>query len=361
SGFSFQYGLGSDRGVGDGINLADAATDVLIEGNTFTNWAHNAIELLGDCSACVGVNRVRILNNEVSAPDIPYAHPIGMDGILDKCRDNEVTGNDFSQCRTASQINGNNNLVRYNIIRNQRQTTAKADASAHGITLAIYGPDLVCQDNRYEFNLIYDTDESGFLIRNYGHPNNTVQGNIIQNNIIVNAGLDPYQNRYPVGTGVLLHSGFNVGNNTIRNNLYFNTNGLTNAVHDPDASASFTFTQFNQQNGVDGNTVSENIDGDPLLADLAGGDYTPLASSRVINAGASSSSALTVVGSAPDIGPIESDGVIFYVEVSQWFPSIAAAVAAVPTGTAATLEILAGSYLEPIDTGDKEITVRIVE
>lgn len=313
SNFTFYYGLGSERGCGDGLRLRNGVNNCTIANNVFRNWAHNAVELLGDDAAAEGVNSNLIYDNQIAAPDIPYAHPFGADGLMGKCQNNEFYRNSIENCRTASQINGNNNWVHHNIITGMRRSPSKEQATAHAFVLGIYGAGLVCADNRFDHNLIIDTDESAFLVRGYGFAGQ-VAGNAIRNNIIYETGKAPYAGAYQSGTGLVIYDTETdgVGGNSYQHNLFYSS--LTfDPVYIQDDNAYLTTTAFNALNGTDGNTIIDNDTGDPLFTDLAGGDYLPMDNSPAVNAGIDVGLTLDfalqdrLVGPAPDIGPLETD------------------------------------------------------
>lgn len=314
SDFTFFYGLGSERGCGDGIKLFYGVHDCLVYENTFRNWAHNAVECLANREVDLGVYDNAIYDNCIIAPDIPYAHPLGMDGLLDKCRDNEFYRNFIDSCRTTSQVNGNHNWVHHNIVVGMRNSPNKVNGTAFAFAMGIYGNGLVSQDNRFDQNLIIDTDEAAFQIRSFGLPG-TMKDHLIRNNIIYETGQDPDDDRYAVGTGIELYDPdvTGVGGNTFQNNLFYNSFSDSNFVFVRDSSTHYSVAEFNTLNGVDTNTISGNIYGDPLFTDLANGDYLPQQGSPAIDAGLDLGYALDynqmprLEGAAPDIGPFETN------------------------------------------------------
>ncbi|MEO0873231.1 MAG: right-handed parallel beta-helix repeat-containing protein [Bacteroidota bacterium] len=313
SGFTFSYGYGSERGCGDGVRLRNGATNCEIFDNDFLNWAHNAIELLGTSTGAAGVNNNRIYDNEISAASIPYAHPIGADGYYGKCQNNEIFRNWARDCRTAAQLNGNDNWYHHNIFQGMRKSPSKEQATAHGIILGVYGDGLVCEDNRYDHNLIIDTDEAGFLISGFGF-SNKVQGNILRNNIAYDTGKSPYENDYEIGTSIILYdtNEDGLGPNTYQNNLFYSPDPVAVPVYLQDNDAYYTADEFNQRNSVDGNTVENNVDFEPRFMNVGSNNFTPADNSQMINAGLDTGLAEDfagnprLVGVAPDIGPYES-------------------------------------------------------
>lgn len=314
SDFTFFYGSGSERGCGDGVRMFHGVHNCAVFENTLINWAHNAIELLANVDTAVGVYNNQFYDNYITAPDIPYAHPLGMDGFLDKCRDNEFYRNFIDSCRTTSQVNGNNNWVHHNVIVGMRNSPNKVDGTAFAFAMGIYGSGLVSQDNRFDHNLIIDTDEAAFQIRSFGLPG-TVKDHLIRNNIIYETGQDPDDDRYAVGTGIELYDPdvTGVGGNTFQNNLFYNSLSDSNFVFVRDSSTHYSVSEFNALNGVDTNTISGNIFGDPLFTDLANGDYRPQQGSPAIDAGLDLGYALDydqmprLEGVAPDMGPYETN------------------------------------------------------
>lgn len=314
SNFTFYYGLGSERGCGDGLRLRNGVNNCTATNNTFVNWAHNAIELLGDGATADGVNDNQFYDNHISAPDIPYAHPLGADGLAGKCQNNEFFRNYIENCRTASQINGNNNWVHHNIIVGMRRSPSKAQATAHAFILGIYGAGLVSENNRFDHNLIIDTDESAFLIRGYGYAGQ-VEHNLIRNNILYETGLAPYNNAYQDGTGFVIYDTNldGVGGNTYQNNLFYSSDPSAEAVFIQDEATYYTSTEFNALNGTDGNTIMDNLTGDPLFTDLPNDNFLPMDNSPAVNAGIDVGLTLDyalqdrLVGPAPDIGPLETE------------------------------------------------------
>jgi hypothetical protein len=314
SDFTFYYGLGSERGCGDGIKLFYGANNCNVNNNTFINWAHNAIELLGNRFDAAGVLSNQFYDNYITAPDIPYAHPLGVDGLLGKCSDNVFYRNFIENCRTASQINGDNNWVHHNIIMGMRNSPNKATGTGHAFILGIYQNGLVSQNNRFDHNLIIDTDESAFLIRGYGYPGQ-VQDVAIRNNILYETGQAPKNNAYTQGTGIVIYDTQldGVGGNTFLNNLFYSSLGNTNAVFVQDDGTYYSTDNFNALNGTDGNLIESNLFGDPLFTDFSNEDYLPMPASPAVNAGldvgVSQDFALQprILGPSPDIGPFETN------------------------------------------------------
>ena len=311
SDFTFFYGLGSERGCGDGVLLINDVQQVRVENNVFKNWAHNAIELRGDIALAAGVNNNTFSQNHISAPDIPYAHPLGADGFEGKCQFNRFTRNTIENCRTASQINGNNNTVDHNIVRSMRRSPSKESATAYAFITSVYGANLVSHDNVFDHNLIIDTDEAAFLVINYGFPEE-VTGHKFRNNICYETGLTPYNDAYPAGTAIVMDEE-GVGGNTFQNNLLFTDLPTAVALYLNNTGETFSVTELNARNGDDGDVVSANLSAHPNFTDFAAGDYLPALGAPTINAGLDLGYLVDFVGAdrnqggTPDIGPLETD------------------------------------------------------
>lgn len=310
SGFTFFYGLGSERGCGDGLRLINDVSNSSVINNQFRNWAHSAVELRGDIAGAAGVNNNLIEGNRISAPDIPYAHPFTADGFAGKCQFNRYTRNTIDSCRTASQINGNNNTVDHNIVRTMRQSPSKEAPTAFAFTAAVYGTGLVSKDNNFDHNLIIDTDEAAFLVINYGYPE-TVTGHKFRNNICFNTGKAPYADVYPAGTGISMDEE-GVSANTFHNNLFYSELAEAPVAYISSTGEALSLTAFNGRDGVNGDVISGNLAGDPLFTDLSARNYLPLPGSPAIEAGLDLGYATDFVladrlqGLAPDIGPLET-------------------------------------------------------
>ena len=309
--FSFFHGLGTERGCGDGVKLFDGATNCIISNNIFKNWAHNAVELLAIKTEFTGVNNNKIHDNYITAPDIPYSHPLGADGSIGLCQQNEFFRNTIENCRTTSQINGNNNHVHHNIIKNIGNSPAKDVPAGFAFTLGVYGSTLVSQNNIFEHNLIINTAEAAFRVIGFGF-SQFVENNIIRNNIFYETGQSPHNNSYQAGTGLYIHRRGGVNGNSYENNLFFSSINNAKAVYKEDDMTYHTAMEFNQLNGVNDNIIIDNLTGNPLFVDLPNNDYHLLEPSPGVNAGKSTNLLVDfdlnnrTIGVQPDIGPYET-------------------------------------------------------
>jgi hypothetical protein len=311
SNFTFYYGLGSERGCGDGVRLTTSASYNIIEYNTFKNWAHNAIEMFQNSIISFGTNFNKVRYNTISAPDIPYAHPIGLDGGLGRCTGNEISYNEADSCRTACQINGNNNWFHHNKLKNFHVSPCKISWSAHAIVVSVYDPlnvGNISKENIFEHNLIETADEAAIRVHDSGYPE-LVDGHIFRNNIFINTGLAPIGDKYAKGTSIWLNNDSISQNMIFENNLFYQDSAgfvLYEAVD----NKYISIDSFNNYSGPTSNQAFNNIKADPLLDSL---DY-PMTSSPCINMGTIAPqtvqhdfvNAPRIVGGKIDIGPLEN-------------------------------------------------------
>ncbi len=305
-------GNGTDRGCRDGIRLANDASNNIIENNTLTNWSHNGIELLNTFVTSNGVNNNIIRYNHISAPDIPYAHPIGADGPSGRCTGNDIGYNYITDCRTTCQINGEYNRFHHNILKNFQRSPAKASFSAHAITIAAYdvlGIGNISRNNIFENNLIINTDEAAFRFDDQGF-NILVDSIYIRNNIIIDSGLDPINGAYNTGTAIYFDDTEYMNDIFFENNLFYQTAVLGDVLHKVISNEYLDISTFNLLEEIDGIKSLNNQKSDPLL-DI---NDEPLDASPAVNSGRNTDQLIleldynsnNIQGGMIDIGPFEN-------------------------------------------------------
>lgn len=313
--YSQMYGIGNstDRGCRDGIRLANDASYNTIENNTIKNWSHYGIELLNTFSTSAGVNHNLIRYNNISAPDIPYGHPIGTDGPSGRCNENDIGYNLISDCKTTCQINGEKNRFHHNILKHFRQSPAKNSFSAHAITIAAYdvlGIGNVSRNNVFENNLIIDSDESAFRLDDQGF-DILVDSIFIRNNIIIDSGLDPINAEYNAGTAIYFDDTEFMNHIYFQNNLFYQNATLGDVLYKVISDEYLDISEVNLLEELDGIIANDNIKDDPLL-DI---DDTPLNASPAVNNGSNNHelnegsdyyNKIRIVDGTVDIGPIEN-------------------------------------------------------
>lgn len=316
--YTEMYGIGNatDRGCRDGIRLANDASYNIIENNTLKNWSHYAIELLNTYSTSDGVNQNTIRYNTISAPDIPYAHPIGTDGPSGRCNGNDIGYNYITDCRTTCQINGENNRFHHNILKHFRQSPAKNTFSAHVITVAAYdvlGIGNISRNNVFENNLIVDSDESAFRFDDQGF-DILVDSIFIRNNIIIDSGLDPINGEYNTGTAIYFDDSEYMNNIFFQNNLFFQNSVVGDVLYKVISDEYINVSDLNLLEELDGITAFSNIKSDPEL-DV---NDAPIDESIAVNNGRNMETLLVGVDyfnntrindGTVDIGPIENQNI----------------------------------------------------
>ena len=381
--YTQMYGIGNstDRGCRDGVRLANDASNNTIENNTIKNWSHNGIELLNTFINSNGVNNNKILYNHISAPDIPYAHPIGTDGPSGRCEGNDIGYNYITDCRTTCQINGENNWFHHNILKHFRQSPAKNSFSAHAITIAAYdvlGIGNISRNNIFENNLIVDSDESAFRFDDQGF-DILVDSIFIRNNIIYDSGLDPINGDYNTGTAIYFDDTDYINNIFFENNLFYQSTEIGDVLYKVISDEYIDVTDLNLLNEIDGIIANNNLKDNPQLDT----DDTPLNNSPAVNNGRNNNilneavdyySNPRVIGGKIDIGPIENQNscnsrtVIFIdslaigsADGASWrnaFTTIHGALSACPLADEKEYWVSKGHYY-PTDGSDQTISLTL--
>ena len=312
----------TDRGVGDGINIRNNASHNTIVNCDFRNWSHNALEIVHDTPShetdtAVVANYNKFLYNTIDAIDIPYAHPFGADGPIDSCAHNEWAYNIVTNCRTAIQVNGNNNIVHNNIIGLMKQSPAKTIATANAFICAVYEAYTseddflhnVSENNIFENNLIYDTDEAAIRIDDFGYEDRAVKNITFRNNLIVNSGLNPIGAAYDKGTAIYFDDIGIIDSIQFENNLFYQDTLPNEILYLANSSQYVDFDSFNIINYEFGIKSTDNLNEDPMLLANIPSDV-----SIAINSGTNNSSVaendllgnVRVIDGVIDIGPYEN-------------------------------------------------------
>lgn len=272
SGLNFLYGLsstssnGEKRGNEDGITFTFAVNNSIIRNNTFTGWGHAAINFYCTNSSYDGIYDNKIYKNTFTGTNNSYNRVIGMDGNEGKTYNNEFYFNLIKDHKVRSQINGNNNWVHHNIFDGQTTSPARyygLDGSGQAIEMSVYGSQYVSHGNKIDNNLFINTTEAAIVLRSYGgFPNKSVN-HLIRNNIFNNTG---YQTALAADAGlaIKLTTTIEAFNNIFQNNCINNPGKpATSAIKY--YGALLSVAQFNLQNGNNSNTMTNNIQLDPMF------------------------------------------------------------------------------------------------
>lgn len=331
SGMNFRYGLSSlgtassvdatKRGSEDAIHFGHAVHDCIVRHSTFTGWGHVGINCHAPDSTRRGVYDNLFHRNTLTGSNLSYTRAFATDGADGRCHHNEFCNNLVVDHTVRSQINGNDNWVHHNVFDGMTTSPAKyfgIEGSAQAILLSVYGPTLVCSNNRIEHNLFLNTAEAAIALWSHRFPNK-VHGNTVRNNIFINAGSAP-ATQADSGVAILMRDTLEVWGNDIRNNCIFHADGPARVRH---YGTLRTVADLALHSGSHGNLFTGNIEADPQLQDLGRRNYRPYRWSPCVDA------ALPIPditldwegmripsGPAPDIGPCEYQ----VIDVTDGFP-----------------------------------------
>jgi hypothetical protein len=320
SGMNFRYGLSSlgtassvdatKRGNEDAVHFGHAVHDCIVRHSTFTGWGHVGINCYAPDSTRRGVHDNLFYRNTLTGSNLSYARAFATDGADGRCHHNEFRNNLVVDHTVRSQINGNDNWVHHNVFDGMTTSTAKhfgIEGSAQAILLSVYGPTLVCRNNRIEHNLFLNTAEAAVALWSHRFPHK-VHGNTVRNNIFINAGSAP-ATQADSGVAILMRDTLEVWGNDIRNNCLFRGEGTARVRH---YGTLRTVADLALHSGSHGNLFTGNIEADPLLQDLGRRNYRPNRWSPCVDVGLPIPD-ITLdwegmhipSGPAPDIGPCE--------------------------------------------------------
>ena len=261
----------------DGIKLRYGCQNWEIHDNELYDWGHTAIYVTSESGYQTKNNKV--YSNYISAANIDYGRGLAIDGPDGTCFNNEMFFNSVIDTTCRNQINGNHNLFYYNIIAGMTNVTHMANGTAQGISVEGY-TGWASHHNKFFNNLIMNCDEAGIKVWGYTGATDKY-ANEFRNNIIYNCGRNSKDNYRNIG--IVIESHATVKDNIYTNNLVFHPDGITNVVNY--RGAAMSVAAFNNQNGNNGNTIMNNLYGDPRFTDSGQGDYTLRADSPCIDAG----------------------------------------------------------------------------
>ena len=112
------------RGTREGIFFNGNFNDAIIKNNILKNWHHSAINIWANPTNPNYVNNMKILNNYITSPDIPYGGKLSFAG---NSRFSEIAYNTFENMYGARmQMDGNDNHVHHNTFINMRDARIKS-------------------------------------------------------------------------------------------------------------------------------------------------------------------------------------------------------------------------------------------
>ncbi len=270
------------QNLSDGIRLMQGVNYWLIHDNTISDFTHNLINI-GNTDADRTTNYNEIYSNYMTLnSNLTFCRAITFEGqALAKTSYNKVYRNYIYNLKARIQILGDYNEFYYNIIDTVVYTPvtgAPLDAG-QGLSLEDYS-DEICQYNKVNNNIFYNTDEVGVRIWENGIGGASVIGNEVINNIFINNGNDSYNNLYDDVAFAIEDTG-GIGGNTIKNNLMYKS-GVTDLISY--RGTLRTIAEFNGENGNNSDVMADNIGGDPLFVSI-GSDFTLQSNSPCIDTG----------------------------------------------------------------------------
>jgi len=297
----------------DAIDLRGGNTGWLIHDNEFINWPHGAVAFESlSTNADVSYNEVYDNTITITSTLWTFFRAFNINGNTSN-HHNKIYRNYIQDTSVRSQFSGVDNEVYYNVWNTVNPIRLLSTVDSQGFivgTKCSLGLTCITQRNKYYNNTIIDASCGGIYITVSGQSSPTIRSettdNIIANNIIYNSGKSFGDSAWPYldNGGLLLakrESGedISVYDNIIVNNLVYNdetadTFIVQNWLYSEAQSTSMTASEFNALNGTDGNTISNNIAGDPDFT-TPGSDFTLSTGSPAINA------ALITYTSTPDI------------------------------------------------------------
>jgi len=258
-----------------GVQLDEGSQGWKVYNNTIRDWAHNAVRLNG-ISSRVNQNN-EIYENLIDAPGAgsgmgdPKALAFGS-SAASTCINNKFYRNFVTDMKTKINLSGSYNEVFNNVFG--QMISPPYDHSGYSYHLSLTFLSTESHHNKIYDNVFYGSPESGIYVSAQA----AIANNEVTNNIFMNCGEDSYDgdDNYAVEIAA------GAGGNIYRNNLFYKS-GVTDFVRY--RGADLTVTEFNAENGNNGDTVSGNITGDPLFTNPASEDFTLQGSSPAINVG----------------------------------------------------------------------------
>ena len=272
--FAFDYSSANvyedsyDRGSSDGLR-AEEMINSEIRDCYFKNWGHASISLSGGDD--MSVTNVVIHDNYLTSPDICYGGRLGVSEAIQ----NELYNNQIINTSVQSQLSGQGNHIHHNIFKGTTSTPLLPNIIDAAIEIQSYSS---CEvyGNIYEHNLIINTEGPAFRIS--GNNTYNIYNNTIRNNIFYNCGTSIDGKTVTVENNLFAST----YNNLFQNNLIY-SNLSPQAVSFRETM--YNVAQFNTLSGTDGYTITNNISSNPLFVDQSNEDYHLQINSACINAG----------------------------------------------------------------------------
>ncbi|MDX1350419.1 MAG: right-handed parallel beta-helix repeat-containing protein [Putridiphycobacter sp.] len=284
----------------DGIQLMDGASNWHIHHNEFKSWAHSALSIKPIYSSLESNNNI-VEHNLFECGDIDYMRALDITGPENRASNNVVRYNIIRNQTVTSHVHGNDNTIAYNLFLSLKTSAASSQPWAIDFHVFIGnsgGVDrnkYVCKNNRLFNNLFYNYDAGvGVrLLNSKDGTTNKVTDNEIINNIFYN-------------NGTCLEIDAEPTNTTVSNNLFFNSSGSVNFKVN---STSYSISDFTALSGINGFIIENNIEGNPLFQNISSENFRLEVGSPAIDAGQNVGEIKDFAGNPitgnPDIGAFE--------------------------------------------------------
>jgi hypothetical protein len=217
------------------------------------------------------------------------------------CQNNIFRYNTIRNQSVTSHVHGNSNLVAYNLMLGLTESDATEQPWAFDFYCIINksgNPErdqLVCYDNTVANNLVYNyaSGQGLRVIKSKSDAAFEVHDNRVVNNIFFNVHT-PYQTDSEPQT------------NAFENNIVYNTSSAANFIYD---YQDYNLAAFEALSGNQNNVIQNNMEVNPQFIDAALENFGLTAGSLAIDAGLDVGELIDFLGApingTPDIGPFE--------------------------------------------------------
>ncbi len=244
--FNGGIGFKTWRGAREGIFFNGNFNNAIIKNSIFKNWHHSGINIWANPTNPNYVNNMKIINNYITSPNIPYGGKLSFAGNV---RNSEIAYNTFENMYGGRmQMDGNNNHVHNNLFNNLYNATIKYGEGG-GIRLGNWNRENY--GHIIEYNVFKNCYSNAIDVGGTNHPNNGVHDIIFRNNVF-----EADVNSQLFGSYIYIRKG-----DTTYNLSFINNNFLTFSNNDKILNRSgtrYTLIEFNGKNFDDGTIAMEN-------------------------------------------------------------------------------------------------------
>lgn len=165
---------------GEGVHLNWRVVDSEVADNEIAAWTHNGVYLDGHLAGAQ-IQRNRILRNDIHCGPggafFDYCRPVGIDGgAVGAASGNLVAWNHWHDVSVGAQLNGDHNVIAWNLCERVRNSGAKRNPTGQCIRIQGYG---VSESNSFVGNLLRQTENEPVQILGGAFP---VRGHVFSGN-----------------------------------------------------------------------------------------------------------------------------------------------------------------------------------